>query len=179
MDQRSSASNLLTASPTAVNWMVTVTESLPDCPSVQAGWEKIATQSKWGTWRSASKMRGQGIVTRVLPPATEPLQAGDEYLVKVGRFLTIRCHVVESSVPGDAADEHEKMVFDAIGVALGGIVKARFRFSLFRDEGGMVVAQAQERIVSLPCFVPAAKTLENEHRHTFRDLNKSFLPQPR
>jgi len=44
MGSRSSASDSV---PTAVDWMVTVTEPLPDCPSVRAGWERIATQSKW------------------------------------------------------------------------------------------------------------------------------------
>lgn len=155
--------------------MATVTEPLPDCPSVQAGWEKIASQSNWGEWRTESKMRGRDIVTTLVPPATEPLQAGDEYHVKVGRFLTIRCHVLESSSPDVQTDANERMVFDASGSALGGIVRARFRFTVFRDEGGMVMARAQERIVSLPCFIPASKTLETEHRHTFRDLNRSFL----
>ena len=176
MDRQSSASDNVTASPTAVDWMVTVTEPLPDCPSVLAGWEKIATQSKWGEWRSESKMRGQDVITTVVPPATEPLQAGDEYIVKVGKFMKIRCRVVESSSPDTPTGDDDEMVFDAKATALGGIVRARFRFTVFRDEDGTVMARAQEEIVSLPFFVPPKETLESEHKHTFRDLNRSFHP---
>jgi hypothetical protein len=176
MDRRSSASDTVTGSPTAVDWMVTITEPLPDCPSVRAGWEKIATQSKWSEWRSESKMRGQDVITTVIPPATEPLQAGDEYVVKIGKYIKIRCRVLESSSPDTPPGQDDEMVFDAKGTALGGIVRARFRFTVFSDEGGMVMACAQEKIVSLPFFVPSKETLEGEHKHTFRDLNKSFLP---
>jgi len=179
MDRRTSASDAVNAAPTAVDWMVTVTEPLPDCPSVQAGWERIATQSKWGEWRSESKMRGQDVITTVVSPATEPLQAGDEYVVKIGRSMKIRCSVLESSSPDAPTGERDEMVFDAKGTALGGIVRARFRFTVFRDEGGMVMARAQEKIVSLPFFLPPKETLESEHRHTFRDLNKSFLSPSR
>ena len=172
MGSRSSASDAMKGAPNSVDWTVTVTEPLPDCPSVAAAWERIATQSTWGTWRSESKMRGPGVTTAVVPPATEPLQAGDAYVVNVGRFLTIRCRVLESR--GDATGEHEEMVFDATGVALGGLVRARFRFTVFRGDDGVVMARAQERIASLPLVGPSKETLENEHRHTLRDLNASF-----
>ena len=168
----------MTAAPADVDWTVTVTEPLPDCPSVEACWERLATQTKWGEWRSASKMRGKDIVTTVVPPATEPLKMGDEYLVRVGRFMKIRCRVLESS-PGTSAVEGGESVFDATGVALGGIVKARFRFTVFRGEDGVVMARAQERIMSLSLLAPSRETLENEHRHTFKDLNESFLSPSR
>lgn len=176
MNPWSSAAHALNAPPTAVPWMVTVTEPLPDCPSILAGWERIATQSTWGEWRSESKMRGRDVITTVVPPATEPLQDGDEYVVRIGRWLRIRCHVLESSPPGTATGEAEEMVFDAIGTALGGIIRARFRFTVFRDAGGMVTARAQEKLLSLPFLLPPKETLEGEHRHTFRHLNESFLP---
>ncbi len=155
-----------------VEWTVTVTEPLPDCPSVAAGWRRIATQTTWGEWRSASSMRGKDVTTSLVPPATEPLQAGDEYVVKVGRALRIRCRVLESS--GRATGEDVEMVFDATGVALGGVVRARFRFTVFRGGDGTVMARAQERITTLPFLAPPKETLEREHRHTFRDLNASF-----
>jgi hypothetical protein len=163
------------AAPTEVDWAVTVVEPLPNCPSVEAGWERIATQTRWGEWRSESKMRGKEVVTTIVAPAAEPLKMGDEYIVKIGRFMRIRCRVLESSSPGVAASEDGEMVFDAMGVALGGIVKARFRFTVFKREDGMIMARAQEKITSLPLFMPPRETLEDEHRHTFKDLNKSFL----
>jgi hypothetical protein len=165
--------------PDRIDWMVTVTEPLPDCPSVEAGWERIATQSAWGEWRSESKMRGRGVITAVVPPATEPLQAGDEYVVKVGRWMRIRCRVLESSSPDTTTGERGEMVFDAEAKALGGMVRARFRFTVFRQEDGLVMARAQEKIASLPFLVPSKETLEREHRHTFRDLNQSFVSPPR
>ena len=179
MNRRSSASAAQNAAPTAVNWAVTVTEPLPHCPDVRAAWERIATQSKWGEWRSVSKMRGPDVITTVVPPATEPLQAGDEYVVRIGRWMKILCRVLESSSPDAPAGTNGEMVFDASGTTLGGIVKARFRFTIFRDESGMIMARAQEKILSLPLFLPTRETLENEHRHTFRDLNESFLPPSR
>jgi len=167
------------AAPADVNWTITVVEPLPDCPSVQAGWERIATQTKWGAWRSESRMRGKQVATTVVPPATEPLKRGDEYVVKVGRLMKIRCCVLESSSLGTASGEDGEMVFDAIGVAFGGLVKARFRFTVFKDQDGVVTARAQEKIVSLPLLAPSKATLESEHRHTFKDLNESFLsPSP-
>lgn len=169
-----SVTGTATPEPSDVDWNVTVTEPLPDCPSVQAGWERIATQTSWGEWRSASKMRGKGVVTTVVAPATEPLRTGDEYLVRVGRFMTIRCHVLESSSPDLALSEGQEMVFDATGMALGGMVKARFRFTFFTGRDGLVMARAQEKIMSLALLAPSAETLANEHRHTFRDLNASF-----
>jgi hypothetical protein len=159
--------------------MITVTEPLPDCPSVRAGWERIATQSKWGEWRSESKMRGPNVTTVVLPPATEPLQAGDKYVVRIGRLMKIHCRVIESSSREATSGENQEMVFDAIGTSLGGLVRARFRFTVFRSEGGTIMARAQERIDSLSFLVPPAATLENEHRHTFRDLNRSFASSTR
>ena len=174
MSSRSSASDSVTAGPAGVDWMVTVTEPLPDCPSVRAGWERVATQSNWGEWRSESKMRGPNVSTTIVPPATEPLQAGDEYIARIGSFLKVHCRVLESSSPASTTCEAERMVFDAMGTSLGGLVRARFRFTIFRSEDGVVMARAQERIDSLSFLVPTKETLENEHRHTFRDLNTSF-----
>ena len=173
MNRRCSTFEAPAAGPANVDWTVSVTESLPDCPSPKAGWEKIATQTKWGEWRAESKMRGKNITTSVVPPATEPLQTGDKYVVKVGRILRIRCRVLESSgiVTSDGGD----LVFDAMGSALGGLVRARFRFTIFRGEDGMIMARAQEKIMSLPFLVPSKETLECEHRQTFTDLNRSFL----
>ncbi|MFU8887222.1 MAG: hypothetical protein ACNA8N_01325 [Trueperaceae bacterium] len=120
-------------------------------------------------------MRGRDVVTTVVPPATEPLQAGDAYVVKVGRWLRIRCRVVESSAPDAAAASDEAaLVFDATGTALAGLLRARFRFTVFRQPGGPVMARAQERLDALPFLVPSRETLANEHRHTFSDLNASF-----
>ena len=170
MDRRSSAPDA--AASVAVDWAVTVTEPLPDCPSVEAGWERLATQTKWDEWRSESKMRGKNVTTSIVPPATEPLRAGDEYVVKVGRAMKIRCRVLESAAA--AASEDGETVFDATGTALGGVVRARFRFTIFRGDDGVVMARAQERITSLPFLIPSQETLENEHRHTLRDLNRSF-----
>ncbi len=167
------------AAPADVDWTVTVIEPLPDCPSVEVGWERIATQTRWGEWRSESKMRGKEVATTVVPPATEPLKTGDEYIVKVGRFMKIRCRVLESSSLGTGSGEDGEMVFDAMGVALGGIVNARFRFTVFRGKDGVVMARAQEKITSLPLLAPSRRTLESEHRHTFKDLNDSFRsPSP-
>ena len=179
MNRRPSASDAVASDPAAVDWMITVTEPLPDCPSVQAGWERIATQSNWGEWRSESKMRGPDVATTIVPPATEPLQTGDEYVVTIGRFMKIHCRVLESSCPGAMAGEGDEMVFDAKGTSLGGLVRARFRFTVFRGADGVVMARAQERIDSLSFLIPSKETLENEHRHTFRDLNASFRAPPR
>lgn len=163
-----------TAPPADVDWTVTVTEPLPDCPGVEAAWEKIATQTGWGEWRSESKMRGTDVQVTVVPSASEPLEIGDEYVVKVGRFMKIRCRVLESSSPGTATGDGGEMVFDATGVALGGLVRARFRFTVFRGPDGVIMATAQEKIMSLSLLAPSKEILENEHRHTFRDLNESF-----
>lgn len=159
---------------TATSWTVTVTEPLPDCPSIEAAWVRIATQTKWHEWRSESKMRGRSVMTTVVPPATEPLRTGDKYIVKIRGPMKIRCRVLESSTPGTGGED-EEMVFDAAGVALGGLVRARFRFTVFRGEDGVVMARAQEKITSLPVFSPSKQDLENEHRHTFKDLNQSFV----
>jgi hypothetical protein len=176
MDRWSSPSAGAKAAPTAVAWTVTVTEPLPDCPSVEAGWRRIATQTTWGQWRTDSAMR-KDVTTSVVPPATEPLQAGDQYVVAVGRFLRIRCRVVESSATPTNADG--EMVFEATGVALAGVVRAHFRFTIFRGEDGLVMARAQEKIVLPKFLAPAEETLEREHRHTFADLNRSFLAPAR
>ncbi len=177
MDRRSSEPDAPTAAPDAVTWTVTVTEPLPDCPSVAAGWERLARQTTWGEWRTESAMRGTNVTTTLVPPATEPLHAGDEYVVKVGTVLRIRCRVLESSEAPSA--EAGAMVFDASGVALGGIVRARFRFTVFRADDGVIMARAQERITTLPFLAPRTQTLEREHRHTFRDLNRSFVAPTR
>jgi hypothetical protein len=177
MKRLSSAANATTAAPSDVYWTVTVTEPLPDCPSVAAGWERIATQTSWGKWRSESAMRGMGITTTIVPPATEPFEAGDEYVVNVGALLRLRCRVVESS--GIPAGEDGAMVFDATSVALGGILKARFRFTVFTGDAGLVMARAQEKITTLPFLAPRKETLESEHRHTFRELNRSFTASAR
>ncbi len=163
------------AAPADVDCTITAIEPLANCLSVEAGWERIATQTRWGEWRSESKTRGKRVSTTVVPPATEPLKTGDEYIAKVGRFMEIHCRVLESSSAGIAAGEDDEMVFDAMGVALGGIVRARFRFTVFRGKDGVVMARAQERIKSLPFLTPPKETLESEHRRTFKDLNKSFL----
>ena len=72
MSRRSSASGAATAAPADVDWTVTVTEPLPDCPSVAAGWERIATQTTWGEWRSESTMRGKDVTTSVIPQPRSP-----------------------------------------------------------------------------------------------------------
>lgn len=173
MHRRSSAPDASAAAPEDAAWTVTVTETLPDCPRVAAAWERLATQSTWGEWRTTSAMRGPNVTTTVAPPAVEPLRTGDAYVVKVGALLRIRCRVVES--PGAPDDEDGAMVFDATGVALGGIVRARFRFTVFEGHDGVVTVRAQERITTLPFLAPRASTLANEHRHTLRDLNQSFV----
>jgi hypothetical protein len=177
MKRRLLMSEAAIAEPADVNWTITITEPLPDCPSVEAAWERIATQTKWGEWRSESRMRGKDVATSIIPPATEPLKTDDEYVVKVGRFMKIHCRVLESASSGAAKVEQDEMVFEAMGVVLGGIFNARFRFTVFRGEDGIVMARAQEKIKSLPFLTPPKETLESEHRHTFKDLNKSFLSQ--
>lgn len=162
-------------SPDNIDWTVTVTEPLPNCPSIAAAWERIATQTKWGEWRSESKMRGKDVTTTVIPPAMEPLKMGDEYFVRVGSFMKIRCRVIESSSPDTAAGRDDEIVFDAIGVAMGGLVNARFRFTVFMGRDDVVMARAQEKIMSLPFLAPSKETLESEHRHTFKNLNESFI----
>lgn len=172
MGRRSSTPDAPTTTPVDVGWTVTVTEPLPDCPSIAAGWERLATQTTWGAWRTESVMRGKNVTTTVVPPATEPLQTGDEYVVKVGHLLRIRCRVLEST--GTPSSEDGAMVFDALGVALGGIVRARFRFTVFRGDDGVLMARAQETITTLPFLAPRKQALASEHRHTLRDLNRSF-----
>ena len=157
-----------------MDWTITVDEPLPDCPSVRAGWERIATQTKWGEWRSESKMRGKNVTTTVVPPSAEPLETGAEYVVKVGRLMKIRCRVIESPYRSTGAGGDGEMVFSAKGVALAGIVKAHFRFIFSRAEDGTIMGRAQEKFVSLPFISPSKETLENEHKHTLRDLNASF-----
>ncbi len=161
--------------PADPEWTVTVAEPLPHCPSVKAGWERIATQTKWDEWRSESRMRGKNVTTILLPPAAEPLRTGDRYVVRVGWFLKIHCLVIESSFPGTGAGENGEMVFDATGVSMAGLVRARFRFTVFRGEDGIVWVRAQEKITSLPFLAPPGDTLEKEHRHTLKNLNESFL----
>jgi hypothetical protein len=95
--------------------------------------------------------------------------------VRVNRALQIRCRVLASS--GGATGEHEEAVFDATSVALGGLIRARFRFTVFRGDDGVVTARAQERMASLPLVGPSKENLANEHRHTFQDLNASFLAE--
>ena len=163
-----------TAAPDDMDWTVTVIEPLPDCPSVEAAWLKIATQTEWGEWRTESKMRGKDVTTTVIPPATEPLKTGDAYVVNVGRLMKIRCRVLESSSPCAASGQDAEMAFDALGVAMGGMVNARFRFTIFGGNNGVVMARAQEKIMAPPILAPSKETLEGEHRHTFRDLNESF-----
>jgi hypothetical protein len=124
-------------------------------------------------------MRGPNVTTVIVPPATEPLQTGDRYVARVGRFMKIHCRVLEASSPEARTDEGEEMVFDAMGTSLGGLVRARFRFTVYKSEDGVVMARAQERIDSLSFLVPPRETLENEHRHTFRDLNRSFVSRSR
>jgi hypothetical protein len=113
--------------------------------------------------------------------------------------MSVRCHVLESpGPPADGDDEDpDEMVFDAAGTSLGGLIRARFRFTVFKSppkgEGDgsttaplaaaaatpVVMATAQERIDSpLRFLVPPARVLEGEHRHTFRDLDASFAPSP-
>jgi len=118
-------------------------------------------------------MRGENVVTTVVPPAMEPLQAGDEYIVTVTPMLKIYCRVLESS--SDSGGESVVMVFDSIGRALCGLVTARFRYTVFRAGDGVIAATAQEMISALPFLAPPKKeTLEKEHRHTFKELNASF-----
>lgn len=164
----------VTKAPADMNWNVTVVEPLPNCPSVEAGWERIATQTKWGEWRSESKMRSKEVATTLVPPAAEPLRTGNEYIVQVNRLMKIRCRVLESPSQATAAREDGEMVFDALGAALGGIVNARFRFTVFGGEDGMVMARAQEKMMLLMLPTPFKGDLESEHRHTFKDLNESF-----
>ncbi len=176
MNRPISRLDTLTAELPDAYWTITVTEPLPECPSVEAGWEKIAAQTKWGEWRSESALR-KNVTTLVIPPAVEPLQTGDAYIVKVGRFLRIHCRVLESSKP--ATPDIGNMVFDASGTALGGLVRAHFRFTIFRDDNGIVTACAQEKIMSFPFLTPSKIILESEHRQTLRDLNRSFLAPTR
>jgi len=119
-------------------------------------------------------MRGRRVITTLVPPATEPLRVGDEYVVRVGRLMRVRCRVVDSSSLASEGGETDEMIFDATGEALGGVVKARFRFTIFRTEGGLVMARAEEKVTSLLFLAPSRATLESEHRHTFKELDRSF-----
>lgn len=168
------ALNAATSRSDDTDWTITVTEPLPDCPSVLAGWTRLATQSDWAAWRPQSKMRGPGITTTPIPPATEPLTTGDEYLVRVNAFLKIRCRVLASPHLSGTTPDDREMVFDATGTALAGLVKARFRYTVFLAEDGTVMARAQERMSAMPLLSPSKQTLENEHRTTLRALNDSF-----
>ena len=165
----------ITGPPGDVEWTTTVTARLPNCPGVLTGWEMLASPTRWPEWRSPSEMRSADVVTTLVPPAREPLQAGDEYVVKVSRYMCIRCRVLESSA-SSVREPNAEMVFDAVGLAMGGLVKARFRFTVFTGDDGSVMARADEKVDSLSFLSPNRETLGNEHEHTFRDLNASFQP---
>jgi hypothetical protein len=172
--------DMITAA-SATDWMVTLTEPLPNCHSVYDAWERLATITQWYKWRSASPMRGDNVTTVLLGDATEPLQTGDEYIVKVGPMLSIHCHVLESSSlsssPSQGDDDKSEetiMVLDSVGRALCGLIRARFRFTIFRGKDGIITAQAQEQMHSFAFLLPSKEVLENEHRHTFQELNASF-----
>ena len=168
-----------TAAPADVDWTVTVTEPLPDCPSVEACWEKLATQTTWSEWRSPSKLRGADVITTNRPPSDGTPQGGRRVRREGREVHEDPLSGARAVLSGYHRARWREAVFDATGVALGGIVKARFRFTVFRGEDGVVTARAQERmrIAWSSVLAPSRETLEDEHRHTFT-RSQLELPLP-
>jgi len=185
------------------DWTVTLTEILPNCPNVQAAFEKLATPTQWDKWRPPSPLRSAKERTTIVSSSTadstntnktdgathsasEPLSCGDEFVVHVDPWMKVVCRVVESSAP--LSQEHKTKKSDATtrvyattARALGGLVQAHIRFtvsSIFGAQPGREVVQVtvQERIQSpVPCLLPSRAVLQHEHEHTLHHLNASFV----
>ena len=163
----------LTASPDQVEWLLDVTEPLPNIDSIPKAHELLASPSKLKDW---SVMDFVPHISRIDGLEREPVQTGDDFCVKSGP-VSASAHVIESSSTNDGGGA---AVYDTVSQALCGWMKNRVRYDLFQqkqenDGTTLVMGRVREVKPGLAGYLtPKKQNLETMHRDNLQALNKAF-----
>lgn len=133
----SMADTAATTPTDGVDWIVDVTEPMPDVKSCEAAYKVLASITEWKDWRSSDFAKFK---VTLAEGVSEPLQTGDEYYIQMAPLVTTTGKVVESG----RGDEENHYVFDIAVSPLFGLVHGRVRFTIF-EKDGVVMGRAQEK----------------------------------
>ena len=145
-------------------WTVEVDVPLPHCPSAQAAYEKLASPTKWKEWRSSEFVKikcqaGKGV--------SEPVKTNDEWFFYPFIF-TFTNKAIEAEATDDTA------VMDAVGRGLFGLMHARLRFDVYKNDKGEWMGKAREKHMRGRWMFPKDDVIRGEHRTMFQELDKLF-----
>jgi hypothetical protein len=135
-------------------WVITVKEKLPDAPSPEAVFVKLASPTTWKDWRSESNQAS------LAEGVTEPIPTGGNYSLKIG-FLWVNVDVTSCS----------NMCFETKGSAFFGLVQATGKFSV-KKEGADIVVELEERQTGW--IKPPKDGAIRANKLMIEELNKSF-----
>ena len=150
---------------TVENWYVEATHPLPNLPSIDEAYIKLASPSKWIEWRSSDFAKGKNTA---LDGAKEPFKQSNKNQVKLGP-ITITIEYTEVTKTSD------ELIIDTIGTAFFGFMKSRLRFHIYKDlQTGKFVGKAQENPTSMKWIFPSPKKIEMEHVTMFKELDALY-----
>ena len=153
-----------------IEWFVTVEEPMPDCPSCEAAFRKVAAPTKMKEWRTSEFAKAK---IALKEGVKEPLKTDDEYAASFGPF-SFQMKVLEAVTSDDVDGE---FVLDTTGTGCCGLVTGRLRFSVYKKDG-VVTGKAQEKPSGCSCVFPSKTKMEKEHTTMFQELNGTFRSTP-
>jgi hypothetical protein len=149
----------------SVEWRVEVIQPMPDVTDLQEAISMCASPNKMKERRSSKFMK---VTITPSGDAKEPFKQGDEYYCSLGP-IKIASHVLESS-----SSEEGPCVVDTSARGLCGLLKVRLRFTIYKNEAGVLCGKAQEAHLGMKFLFPAPATVELEHRTMFEEHNEVF-----
>jgi hypothetical protein len=146
------------------DWDVEFTMELQDCLSIELAFSRVASPSKMKDWTTMDFARSSFIT---LPDGMEePLKQGDEYLLTVGPLTGIaKVSLLETSAT--------RCVFEVSGSMLWGMVKNKFRTTIYQKEGA-IYGRTQEKFVKGRPLANGDDYVRKQHETLLRDLNRVF-----
>jgi hypothetical protein len=148
--------------------LVSCSGSIPDCRNLQTAFDRLASPSKTHEWCSNDFSKFKITLDESI---TEPLKEGDTFSINIAGLLKSSALVTQSG-------ETEKgiFVYEVVGSALLGIIKNRFRSTLFKDDNGVIMLQTQVVFLYGGLFLVNSKDhVMQQHQLMIKEFNESWV----
>lgn len=148
------------------DWLVSCSGPIPNCKTLEAAFDRLASPSKTHGW--CSNDFGKFKIA-LGGSTTEPLKENDRFSISIIGPLKMSALVTQS---GEI--EEGTFVYEVVGSALFGMIKNRFRSTLFKDNTGIIMLKTQEVFHSGGFMVNSKEHVMEQHDTFIKEFNESW-----